>query len=181
MRKRDDKCKTFVDDFPESGSSAGDGLVRPALRRLRWLRPMTRAPAFPVFDLARFEAGAPAEKRALGAEVDAICRETGFLAVSSHGVPEATIRDVWTKAEAFFAQALERKLKAQAPYPGYPYGYLAPETESLARSRGVDAPPDQKESFNGGPEHAPAGMTDPEALGFCFAADDLAGRAGRVP
>jgi isopenicillin N synthase-like dioxygenase len=131
---------------------------------------MSRDAAFPVFDLARFEQGSPAEKQAGGAEVDAVCRETGFLAVSSHGVPEATIRDIWTKAEVFFAQPLERKLTARAPYPGYPYGYLAPETESLARSRGVDAPPDQKESFNGGPEHAPAGMSDPEALGFCFAA-----------
>lgn len=131
---------------------------------------MTPAPTFPVFDLARFEAANPYERRTLGAEVDAVCRATGFLAVSGHGVPEATIRDAWTKAEAFFAQPLERKLRARAPYPGYPYGYLAPETESLGRSRGVDAPPDQKESFNGGPERAPVGMTDPEALGFCFAA-----------
>jgi hypothetical protein len=59
--------------------------------------------------------------------------------------------------------SIERRLSARAPYPGY----LAPETESLARSRGVDAL--QKESFNVGPERASVGMTDPEALGFCFA------------
>ena len=47
--------------------------------------------SFPVFDLARFEAGSPDEMRALGAEVDAICRTTGFLAVSGHGVPAALI------------------------------------------------------------------------------------------
>jgi isopenicillin N synthase-like dioxygenase len=125
--------------------------------------------SFPVFDLGRFEAGSPAEKRAFGAEIDAICRATGFLAVAGHGVPEATIKTAWAKAEAFFSLPLERKQTAKAPYPGYPYGYLAPETESLARSRGVDAPPDQKESFKGGPAEAPAGLTDPEALGFCFA------------
>ena len=62
-----------------------------------------------------------------------------------------------------------RSRAREAPYPGYPYGYLGPETESLARSRGVDAPPDIKESFNGGPVRAPAGLADPEALGFCFA------------
>ena len=125
--------------------------------------------SFPVFDLARFEAGSPSEKRALGAEVDAICRTTGFLAVAGHGVPDAIVEAAWTTAEAFFALPPERKQSAKAPYPGYPYGYLGPETESLARSRGVAAPPDIKESFNGGPARAPAGLVDPEALGFCFA------------
>ena len=124
---------------------------------------------FPVFDLARFEAGSPREKLALGAEVDAICRTSGFLAVAGHGVPDDTIKAAWTKAEAFFALPPERKQSASAPYPGYPYGYLAPETESLARSRGVEAPPDIKESFNGGPARAPAGLVDREALDFCFA------------
>jgi isopenicillin N synthase-like dioxygenase len=124
---------------------------------------------FPVFDLACFEAGSPGEKRVLGAGVDAICRKTGFLAVAGHGVSDAVIGAAWTKAEAFFALPAERKRRAKAPYAGYPYGYLGPETESLARSRGVDAPPDIKESFNGGPARAPAGLADPEALHFCFA------------
>ena len=61
------------------------------------------------------------------------------------------------------------KTSAKAPYPGYPYGYLGLETESLARSRGVEAPADRKESFNGGPERAPTGVIDPEALAFCYA------------
>ena len=125
--------------------------------------------SFPVFDLGRFEAASPAEKRALGAEIDAICRATGFLAVSGHGVPQATIDAAWAKAAAFFSLPPEQKEAAKAPYPGYPYGYLAPDTELLARSRGLAAPPDKKESFNGGPARAPAGLADPEALGFCFA------------
>ena len=110
--------------------------------------------SFPVFDLARFEAGSPEEKRALGAEIDAVCRSTGFLAVAGHGVPEATIDQAWRKAEAFFSLPPAMKARAKAPYPGYPYGYFEPEAESLARSRGVEAPP---------------GLADPEALGFCFA------------
>ena len=60
--------------------------------------------------------------------------------------------------------------QARAPYPGYPYGYLGPGTEALAKSRNVDTPPDLKESFNGGPLAVPAGMTEQEALGFCYAA-----------
>lgn len=35
--------------------------------------------AFPVFDLSRFEQADVAGRKALGREVDEICRATGFL------------------------------------------------------------------------------------------------------
>ena len=124
---------------------------------------------FPVFDLGKFEKADPAERRRLGAEVDAICRSTGFLAVTNHGVPQAVIDAVWTKARGFFDLPPEDKQKAKAPYKGYPYGYLGPELEALARSRDVDSPPDLKESFNGGPQGVPEGITDKDALAFCYA------------
>jgi isopenicillin N synthase-like dioxygenase len=124
---------------------------------------------FPALDLARFEAATPDGRRAIGAEVDTICRATGFLNLVGHGVPQATIDALWSEAEAFFALPTEAKLSAQAPYPGYPYGYLPPLVEALARSKGVDSPPDLKESFNGGPEAAPPGLDDPQALAFCYA------------
>jgi isopenicillin N synthase-like dioxygenase len=125
---------------------------------------------FPIVDLARFERASPADKVALAAEVDQICRATGFIALAGHGVPRTVIDAAWSKARAFFDLPAEEKQRARAPYPGYPYGYLGPQLESLAKSRDVDAPPDLKESFNGGPERAPEGMTDPEALAFCYAA-----------
>jgi isopenicillin N synthase-like dioxygenase len=124
---------------------------------------------FPALDLARFEASSPQGRRALAAEVDAICRETGFLNLVGHGVPDATIEGLWRRAEAFFALPEGAKLAAKAPYPGYPYGYLPPLAEALARSKGVESPPDLKESFNGGPESAPPGLDDPQALAFCYA------------
>ena len=125
---------------------------------------------FPVFDLATFEQADAAGKRVLGKEVDAICRSTGFLAIAGHGVADSVIADVWEKTRTFFDQPPEIKQAARAPYPGYPYGYLGPGTEALAKSRNVETPPDLKESFNGGPLAVPAGMTDAEALGFCYAA-----------
>jgi len=124
---------------------------------------------FPLFDLSAFECADAAGKRALGAELDRICRATGFLAVTGHGVADATIATAWNAARAFFDLALEEKQRAQAPYPGYPYGYLGPELESLAKSRNVDSPPDLKESFNGGPVSVPTGLDDPDALAFCYA------------
>jgi isopenicillin N synthase-like dioxygenase len=126
-------------------------------------------PDFPVFDLTRFAGADGASKARLGREVDGICRETGFLAISGHGVPEAMIDGVWDAARTFFDLPFERKLAARAPYAGYPYGYLVPEAEALAKSRGEETPPDLKESFNGGPPRVPPGLTDPEALAFCYA------------
>ena len=125
---------------------------------------------FPALDLAEFEAADAAGRRRLGAEVDAICRSTGFLDLVGHGVPRETIADLWRQAQAFFALPMATKLAAKAPHPGYPYGYLPPLAEALARSKGVDSPPDLKESFNGGPEAAPPGLDDKDALAFCYAA-----------
>jgi isopenicillin N synthase-like dioxygenase len=124
---------------------------------------------FPIFDLSRFEKAGTAERAALGAEVDEICRSTGFLAISGHGVPEETIATVWSASRAFFDLPAEEKEKARAPYAGYPYGYLGPGVEALAKSKGMDTPPDLKESFNGGPLSVPPGLSDPEALSFCYA------------
>lgn len=57
--------------------------------------------SFPVFDLSRFEKAGAAERAALGTEVDDICRSTGFLAISGHGVPQPVIDAAWTAAHNF--------------------------------------------------------------------------------
>jgi isopenicillin N synthase-like dioxygenase len=125
---------------------------------------------FPIFDLGKFETARAAERQKLAQEVDAICRGAGFLAIVNHGVAPDVIDGVWTKAQAFFDLPAPIKQQAKAPYKGYPYGYLGPESEALAQSRNIDTPPDLKESFNGGPLSVPEGMSDPEALAFCYAA-----------
>lgn len=129
---------------------------------------MTETP-FPIFNLSRFEAAGTEERMALGRQVDGICRSTGFLAVSGHSVPQNVIDGVWSQAKAFFDLPAKEKAKVRAPFPGYPYGYLGPGVEALAKSKGNDTPPDLKESFNGGPLAVPPGLTDPEALAFCYA------------
>lgn len=125
---------------------------------------------FPIFDLEAFERSDDAERGRLGETVDRICRETGFLAISRHSVPLAVIEAVWRNAHEFFDLPPQDKELVRAPFPGYPYGYLGPGAEALAKSKGVDSPPDLKESFNGGPLSVPPGLNDPEALSFCYAA-----------
>jgi isopenicillin N synthase-like dioxygenase len=124
---------------------------------------------FPIVSLRSFETASRADRAAMAEEVDRICRSSGFLALPDHGVPQAVIDEQWAKATAFFDLPAEAKQKAKAPYAGYPYGYLGPKTEALAASRGVKTPPDLKESFNGGPLAVPPGLTDTDALSFCYA------------
>jgi isopenicillin N synthase-like dioxygenase len=124
--------------------------------------------SFPSFDLAAFALSEGEERRAKAREIDRICRETGFLILRGHDVPRPVTDAVWAAAAAFFAQPPEAKARVAAPYPGYPYGWLGPDREALARSKGEDTPPDLKESFNGGPLTVPQGMTDPDALAFCY-------------
>ena len=118
------------------------------------------------------------KRRALAAKVDAICRDTGFLAIANHGVPQAIIDGVWSKARAFFDLPTRRRSGQRRLTPGYPYGYLGPELESLAKSRNVDSPPDLKESFNGGPLRRAGRHDRPGSPGVLLRRDDLARGAG---
>ena len=123
---------------------------------------------FPTFDLAVFESVSKSEQVAQGKELDRICQELGFLILIGHGVQHDVIENVWANVHNFFAQDYALKQAVAAPHPGYPYGYLGPNTEALAKSKGVDTPPDLKESFNGGPQEIPVDVSDPEALKFCY-------------
>ncbi|MFO7805783.1 MAG: 2-oxoglutarate and iron-dependent oxygenase domain-containing protein [Paracoccaceae bacterium] len=119
------------------------------------------------FDLSAFEQSSGADRGEQARRLDRICRETGFLVLTGHGVPQDTIAAVWDAAERFFDQPGPTKQAVKAPYAGYPYGYLGPDSEALARSKGVDTPPDLKESFNGGPLTVPEGASE-DALAFCY-------------
>ncbi len=122
---------------------------------------------FARFDLAAFEAAHQDARHDMARALDQICRETGFLVLEGHGVDDRVIADVWQAAAGFFAQEAAAKQVVAPPYQGYPYGYLGPDAEALARSKGEDTPPDLKESFNGGPLRTPKGASA-DALGFCY-------------
>ncbi len=122
---------------------------------------------FPAFDLAAFETAHQDARHDLAAHLDDVCRSTGFLVLQGHGVDRDVIADVWRQAAAFFALDVAAKQRIAPPYQGYPYGYLGPNAEALARSKGVQTPPDLKESFNGGPLTVPKDAS-PDARTFCY-------------
>ncbi len=121
-----------------------------------------------MFDLAEFEAATGATRAAMATTVDRLCRETGFLVVTGHGVDPAVIAAQWDAVRRFFAQDAEAK-QASSPAPGAPYGYLGPDQEALARSKGVDTPPDLKESFSGRPQQAAPEGADAAGIAFSTA------------
>lgn len=79
------------------------------------------------------------------------CEETGFFAVSGHGVSTTVMGDCANAARIFFEQPIKEKRKVQQSSPRSPYGFIPMAQETLGRSRGAVTPPDLKESFSIGP------------------------------
>ena len=123
---------------------------------------------FPRFNLEYFENSLGAERKKLSTALDKMCSETGFLVIEGHGVPQKVIDNQWAVVSEFFSSSLEIKKEVKVPYKGYPYGWIGPDQEALAASKGEVTPPDLKESFNGGPLTIPKNIKDPVAYQFCY-------------
>ena len=124
--------------------------------------------SFPRFNLEHFENSSGDERKKKSHELDKICSETGFLVIEGHGIPQRIINEQWDIVLKFFSSPLEVKRDVKVPYSGYPYGWIGPDQEALAASKGEVTPPDLKESFNGGPLNIPKNIKDPAAYEFCY-------------
>ena len=100
--------------------------------------------SFPRFNLERFENSSGDERKKHSDELDKICSETGFLVIEGHGVSQRAIKDQWNIVSKFFSSPLEVKREVKVPYSGYPYGWIGPDQEALAASKGEVTPPDLK-------------------------------------
>lgn len=123
---------------------------------------------FPRFNLEYFENSVGRDRKKRSKELDKICSEIGFLVLEGHGVSQKIISDQWTIVSEFFSSPLEIKREVKVPFLGYPYGWIGPDQEALAASKGEKTPPDLKESFNGGPLTIPKNIKDPAAYEFCY-------------
>ena len=106
---------------------------------------------FPIVDIEKYFNSNKIEKDNYSQEIDTICRNSGFLAIKNHGIDQSVIDGIWNATERFFSLSSNKKNESKAPFDGYPYGQLGPGKEALAASKGMNTPPDLKESFNGGP------------------------------
>jgi len=120
------------------------------------------------FNLQNFRKAKDFQRKELAQDVDRMCKESGFILLNGHGVPDDVIKEQWHSVSNFFSQSQELKTRVSAPYPGYPYGWIGPDKEALAASKGIKTPPDLKESFNGGPLFIPLGISDKQAYEFCY-------------
>ena len=121
-----------------------------------------------TFDLLNFEKSSNEEKNKIASRLDKHLSHTGFLIITNHGVKENIINNITNVLNSFFHKDQSFKNKSMSPIKGYPYGYFSPESETLAKSKGVITPPDLKESFNGGPLKLPNYKISKEAQEFCY-------------
>ncbi|HEV7523499.1 MAG TPA: 2-oxoglutarate and iron-dependent oxygenase domain-containing protein [Acidimicrobiia bacterium] len=110
-------------------------------------------PVHPV-DLEPFRLGSPADRASVATAIDAACRDSGFLLVSGHGVPQPVCDAVLDDFGAFFDRPLAEKRRFVVADETANRGYSELGKEGLAYSRGEETPPDLFEAFNVGREDA---------------------------
>ena len=95
-------------------------------------------------DIAALAGADLSGRRAVADRIGRACRETGFFAITGHGVPAALRRDVFAASAAFFAQPAAAKQPLARGLHGANQGYVGLATEALDET----APPDLKEAWN---------------------------------
>jgi isopenicillin N synthase-like dioxygenase len=93
----------------------------------------------PVLDLA------DADERAFARELDAACRDHGFVALRNVGVDRALLAAAWNASEALFAMKSEDKARLEPWAAATNRGYSPPGRERLNARRKTREP---KEAFN---------------------------------
>jgi isopenicillin N synthase-like dioxygenase len=87
----------------------------------------------------------------VGAQLRAACLDNGFFYIKNHGVSETLVEDVFREAAAFFALPEAQKAEVDKAKSKANRGYEPLQGQTLE----VGAPPDLKEGYYIGPEHAP--------------------------
>ena len=115
----------------------------------------------PIIDISGLRSANIADRKAVGAALRAACLDKGFFYIKSHGVSEGLISDVFSEAAAFFALPPEQKDEVNKTKSPCNRGYEPLQGQTLE----AGAPPDLKEGYYVGPDHAP---DDPRVLAGMF-------------
>ncbi len=109
-----------------------------------------QASALPVIDISDLSSASPEDRHAVARELRRACLDKGFFYVKNHGVSEALVARVFSEAEKFFALPEQQKLAVDKALSKANRGYEPLKGQTLEPG----APPDLKEGFYIGPEHA---------------------------
>lgn len=117
--------------------------------------------SLPVIDISGLSSNNPADRQAVGAELRKACLDKGFFYIRNHGVPVELVDDVFAEAAAFFALPVEQKDEVNKSQSKANRGYEPMQGQTLEPG----APPDLKEGYYIGPEHA---ADDPRVVAGMF-------------
>jgi isopenicillin N synthase-like dioxygenase len=109
------------------------------------------AASLPVIDIGGLSSPELTDRKAVAAKLRAACLYNGFFYISNHGIDEALVGNVFAEAAAFFALPAEAKAEVDKSRSSANRGYEPLQGQTLESG----APPDLKEGYYIGPEHAP--------------------------
>ena len=115
---------------------------------------MTEHPV-PTIDIEPFSRGGELGRERVARAVDRACTETGFFAITGHGVSGELIAELRAAAVSFFALPERDKRAVERPEDRISRGWNAVGDRALAYSLGKETPPDLQESFAIGPVDVP--------------------------
>jgi len=119
------------------------------------------AASLPVIDISGLSSARLSDRQAVGAQLRAACLKNGFFYISHHGVLEQDVADVFREAAAFFDLPADVKAEVDKSKSKVNRGYEPLQGQTLEPG----APPDLKEGYYIGPEHA---TDDPRVIAGMF-------------
>jgi|SRR6266702_4166378 len=102
----------------------------------------------PRIDMTPYYAGRPGDRARIASEIDSACREIGFFTIVGHPIQQTALDDLFAVAREFYDLPDNEKFTYAPPKGTIMRGYVPIESQNLARSRGVEAPPDLRECFS---------------------------------
>lgn len=101
----------------------------------------------PVIDISPFRQGNQRARQEVADAVRQACEQIGFLVITGHGIPEATIENLYSRGRDFFSLTSAEKLEIEKPAGTNPRGYTPYGTKTVGKDRDATLKPSLMESF----------------------------------